>query len=725
MDTNLTTMSRDAVTAASRHALAHGNPSVEPSHLLHALFTIPDNTVGPLVTSLGIDPKTVDGLATDAMAKLPSSSGASVAQPQLSGAFARVVADAQNRAEALGDSFVATEHLLISLTAVPSDVQAGLTGLGLKPDTLTAAFNEARGDRRVTSEESEGGESALAKYSVDLTERARSGKLDPVIGRDAEIRRVVQVLARRTKNNPVLIGEPGVGKTAVVEGLAQRVVAGDVPDSLKGRQVVSLDLSSMVAGAKYRGEFEERLKAVLNEIKEAEGKVITFIDELHTVVGAGASGEGAMDAGNMLQPMLARGELRMMGATTLDEYRERIEKDPALERRFQQVYVGEPTVEDTIAILRGLRERYEAHHKVRITDGALVAAASLSNRYITSRQLPDKAIDLIDEAASRLRMEIDSSPEEIDTLRRDVDRMKMEIFAVEKEDDPASRQRLDRLRTDMADKQEALRGLEARWQAEKAGLNKVGELKTQIDSLRTTAEKHQREGDFGKASEILYGQIPALEQELAQAAQDEQETTRMVSEEVSGTDVAEVVSAWTGIPVGRMMQGEQEKLLHMEERIHERLIGQDRAVRSVADAVRRSRAGISDPNRPTGSFLFLGPTGVGKTELAKSLAEFLFDDETAMVRIDMSEYMEKHSVSRLVGAPPGYVGYEEGGQLTESVRRRPYSVILLDEVEKAHPDVFNILLQVLDDGRLTDGQGSVGRAEARVGDDDGACHLPS
>lgn len=705
MDTNLTTMSRDAVTAASRHALAHGNPSVEPSHLLHALFTIPDNTVGPLVTSLGIDPKAVDGLATDAMAKLPSSSGASVAQPQLSGAFARVVADAQNRAEALGDSFVATEHLLISLTAVPSDVQAGLTRLGLKPDTLTAAFNEARGDRRVTSEESEGGESALAKYSVDLTERARSGKLDPVIGRDAEIRRVVQVLARRTKNNPVLIGEPGVGKTAVVEGLAQRVVAGDVPDSLKGRQVVSLDLSSMVAGAKYRGEFEERLKAVLNEIKEAEGKVITFIDELHTVVGAGASGEGAMDAGNMLKPMLARGELRMIGATTLDEYRERIEKDPALERRFQQVYVGEPTVEDTIAILRGLRERYEAHHKVRITDGALVAAASLSNRYITSRQLPDKAIDLIDEAASRLRMEIDSSPEEIDTLRRDVDRMKMEVFAVEKEDDPASRQRLDRLRTDMADKQEALRGLEARWQAEKAGLNKVGELKTQIDSLRTTAEKHQREGDFGKASEILYGQIPALEQELAQAAQDEQETTRMVSEEVSGTDVAEVVSAWTGIPVGRMMQGEQEKLLHMEERIHERLIGQDRAVRSVADAVRRSRAGISDPNRPTGSFLFLGPTGVGKTELAKSLAEFLFDDETAMVRIDMSEYMEKHSVSRLVGAPPGYVGYEEGGQLTESVRRRPYSVILLDEVEKAHPDVFNILLQVLDDGRLTDGQG--------------------
>ena len=705
MDTNLTTMSRDAVTAATRHALAHGNPSVEPSHLLHALFTIPDNTVSPLVAGLGIDPQQVDAVATAAMRSLPSSTGASVAQPQLSGAFARVIADAQNRAEAMGDSFVATEHLLISLTAVPSDVQNGLAGLGLKPDSLAAAFNEGRGDRRVTSEESEGGESALAKYSVDLTERARAGKLDPVIGRDQEIRRVVQVLARRTKNNPVLIGEPGVGKTAVVEGLAQRVVAGDVPDSLKGRRVVSLDLSSMVAGAKYRGEFEERLKAVLNEIKEAEGQIITFIDELHTVVGAGASGEGAMDAGNMLKPMLARGELRMIGATTLDEYREHIEKDPALERRFQQVFVGEPSVEDTIAILRGLRERYEAHHKVRITDGALVAAASLSHRCITARQLPDKAIDLIDEAASRLRMEIDSSPEEIDTLRREVDRMKMEIFAVEKEDDPASQQRLARLRADMADKEETLRGLESRWEAEKAGLNKVGELKTRIDELRTAADKYQREGDFGRASEILYGQIPGLEKEMEAAAKAEEETPRMVSEEVGTSDIAEVVSSWTGIPVGRMMQGEQEKLLHMEERLHERLIGQDRAVKTVSDAVRRSRAGISDPNRPTGSFLFLGPTGVGKTELAKSLAEFLFDDETALVRIDMSEYMEKHSVSRLVGAPPGYIGYEEGGQLTEAVRRRPYSVILLDEVEKAHSDVFNILLQVLDDGRLTDGQG--------------------
>jgi ATP-dependent Clp protease ATP-binding subunit ClpB len=678
---------------------------VEPSHLLHALFTIPDNTVGPLVKGLGVEAEAVDRIATEAMRKLPSSSGASVSQPQLSGALARVIADAQNRAQEMGDSFVATEHLLISLTAVPSDIQPALARLGLKPETLTRAFNEARGDRRVTSEQSEGGESALAKYSVDLTERARAGKLDPVIGRDAEIRRVIQVLARRTKNNPVLIGEPGVGKTAVVEGLAQRVIAGDVPDSLKGRRVVSLDLTSMVAGAKYRGEFEERLKAVLNEIKEAEGQIITFIDELHTVIGAGATGEGSMDAGNMLKPMLARGELRMIGATTLDEYREHIEKDPAFERRFQQVFVGEPSVEDTIAILRGLRERYEAHHKVRITDGALVAAATLSNRYITARQLPDKAIDLIDEAASRLRMEIDSSPEEIDTLSREVDRMKMEIFAVEKEEDPASRQRLARLQAEMADKQEQLRGLEARWEAEKSGLNKVGELKKQIDELRTTAEKFQREGDFGKASEILYGEIPSLESQMEAANKAEEESPRMVSEEVGSTDIAEVVSAWTGIPVGRMMQGEQEKLLKMEDRIHERLIGQDKAVTTVADAVRRSRAGISDPNRPTGSFLFLGPTGVGKTELAKSLAEFLFDDETSMVRIDMSEYMEKHSVSRLVGAPPGYVGYEEGGQLTEAVRRRPYSVILLDEVEKAHRDVFNILLQVLDDGRLTDGQG--------------------
>ncbi|MGD8215318.1 ATP-dependent chaperone ClpB [Aestuariimicrobium sp. Y1814] len=698
-------MSRDAVSAALRNALTHGNPSAEPSHLLNALLMVPDNTVGPLLASLGVDPALVESAAQGAIAKLPSAQGSSVSQPTLSGPFARVLADAENRADKLGDNFVATEHLLIALAAIQSDAQQIFTQLGLSAADIEMAFNESRGDKRVTSAEDEGGSKALDKYSVDLTEKAREGRLDPVIGRDAEIRRVVQVLARRTKNNPVLIGEPGVGKTAVVEGLAQRVVAGDVPDSLKGRRVVSLDLASMVAGAKYRGEFEERLKAVLTEIKEAEGQIITFIDELHTVVGAGASGEGAMDAGNMLKPMLARGELRMIGATTLDEYRERIEKDPALERRFQQVYVGEPSVEDTIAILRGLRERYEAHHKVRITDGALVAAASLSNRYITSRQLPDKAIDLIDEAASRLRMEIDSSPEEIDQLRRSVDRMSMEVFALEKEEDAASRARLERLQADLADAQEQLRSLEARWEAEKSGLNAVGDLKEQIDKLRTEADKLVRDGNLGAAAEIQYGRIPELEKQLEAAAEAEESTTKMVSEEVDSNDVAEVVSAWTGIPVGKMLQGESEKLLDMEQIIGERLIGQQAAVKTVADAVRRSRAGISDPNRPTGSFLFLGPTGVGKTELAKSLADFLFDDESAMVRIDMSEYSEKHSVSRLVGAPPGYVGYEEGGQLTEAVRRRPYSVVLLDEVEKAHPDLFNILLQVLDDGRLTDGQG--------------------
>ena len=706
MDTEkLTTMSRDAVSAAVRNALAAGNPSVEPVHLLHALLLVPENSVAPLLNGVGVDAAQADQRAQVAIKKLPSSQGNSVAQPQLSGAFARIMADAELRADELGDAYVSTEHLLLALVAIPSDAQRILVDLGASVDKITDAFAASRGDRRITSPEAEGGESALSKYSVDLTERARDGKLDPVIGRDQEIRRVVQVLARRTKNNPVLIGEPGVGKTAVVEGLAQRVIAGDVPDSLKGRRVVSLDLSSMVAGAKYRGEFEERLKAVLKEIKDAEGQIITFIDELHTVVGAGAGGDGAMDAGNMLKPMLARGELRMIGATTLDEYREHIEKDPALERRFQQVYVGEPTVEDTIAILRGLRERYEAHHKVRITDGALVAAASLSNRYITNRQLPDKAIDLIDEAASRLRMEIDSSPEEIDVLRRQVDRMKMEQFAVAKETDAASVARRERLEQELADSEEELRGLEACWEAEKAGLNAVGDLKTKIDALRSEADKRVREGDLAGAAQIQYGEIPALERQLEQASSAEQQVASMVSEEVGSADIAEVVSAWTGIPVGKMLQGESEKLLRMEEHIGERLIGQKPAVKAVADAVRRSRAGISDPNRPTGTFLFLGPTGVGKTELAKSLADFLFDDETAMIRIDMSEYSEKHSVSRLVGAPPGYVGYEEGGQLTEAVRRRPYSVVLLDEVEKAHPDLFNILLQVLDDGRLTDGQG--------------------
>ena len=703
--TKLTTKSRDAVSAALRTALTEGNPYAEPSHLLHALLQVPGNTAAPLIAAAGADPTVVAAAAQGAIAKLPSAKGSSVSQPTLSGSFARVLADAEVRAEQLGDAYVATEHLLISLATVDSDAKKVLAALNIKPNVLTRAFNQARGSKRVTSPEAEGTSSALDQYGVDLTAMARDGKLDPVIGRDAEIRRVVQVLARRTKNNPVLIGEPGVGKTAVVEGLAQRLVAGDVPDSLKSRRLVALDLPSMVAGAKFRGEFEERLKAVLTEIRDAAGQVITFIDELHTVVGAGAAGDSSMDAGNMLKPMLARGELRMIGATTLDEYRERIEKDPAFERRFQQVFVDEPSVEDSIAILRGLRERYEAHHKVAITDAALVAAATLSNRYITSRKLPDKAIDLVDEAASRLRMEIDSSPVEIDALRRTVERMQMQKLALEKESDPGSVERLHRLTEELANVEEHLRSLEARWEAEKQGLNRVGELKKQIDELRVASDRALREGDLVKASEINYGEIPALEKELEEAAQPENQLPSMVSEEVGPNDVAEVVSNWTGIPVGRLLQGETEKLLSMESRIGSRLVGQLPAVRAVSDAVRRSRAGISDPNRPTGSFLFLGPTGVGKTELAKALAEFLFDDERAMIRIDMSEYSEKHSVARLVGAPPGYIGYEEGGQLTEAVRRRPYSVVLLDEVEKAHTEVFDVLLQVLDDGRLTDGQG--------------------
>ncbi len=707
MDTKFTTKSQEALSAAAMNASTAGNPQVEPAHLLKALMDQREGVAVAVLKGAGVDPDVVSRGASQAIRSLPSSSGTSVAQAQLSRNALMALQAAQKDADRLGDSYVSTEHLLLGIAADAGEAGKVLRDAGAGTKALEAALPNVRGSGKVSTPDPENTFQALEKYGVDLTAVARSGKLDPVIGRDSEIRRVMQVLSRRTKNNPVLIGEPGVGKTAVVEGLAQRMVAGDVPESLRGKTLVSLDLAAMVAGAKYRGEFEERLKAVLEEIKNSDGQIVTFIDEIHTVVGAGAA-EGSMDAGNMLKPMLARGELRLIGATTLDEYRERIEKDPALERRFQQVYVGEPSVPDTIGILRGLKERYEAHHKVAIADSALVAAATLSNRYIAGRQLPDKAIDLVDEAASRLRMEIDSAPEEIDQLRRSVDRLTMEELALTGETDAASRDRLDALRADMADRKEELNALNARWEAEKAGLNRVGELKAKLDELRSVADKAQRDGDLEQASRILYGEIPALQRELDTAAAEEEfpdKSQLMVAEEVTADDIAEVISAWTGIPAGRMLQGESQKLLQMEQVLGARLIGQSKAVAAVSDAVRRARAGISDPDRPTGSFLFLGPTGVGKTELAKALADFLFDDERAMVRIDMSEYSEKHSVARLVGAPPGYVGYEEGGQLTEAVRRRPYSVVLLDEVEKAHPEVFDILLQVFDDGRLTDGQG--------------------
>ncbi|VEG73613.1 ATP-dependent chaperone ClpB [Actinomyces slackii] len=721
MDTNYTTKSQEAISGAMQAAAAAGNPQITPAHLLVELLAQEGGVAAGLLATVVPDAsarQAVGAAARRILSRLPASSGSSMTQPQASRALLSALEDAGEQAKDLGDEYISTEHLLIGLAsteAEPGTIAAALAEAGATAPALRAALPAVRGQARVTSPNPEGTYKTLEKYGTDLTEAARAGRLDPVIGRDAEIRRVIQVLSRRTKNNPVLIGEPGVGKTAVVEGLAQRIVAGDVPDSLAGKRLIALDLSGMVAGAKYRGEFEERLKAVLAEIASSDGEVVTFIDELHTVVGAGGGSEGAMDAGNMLKPMLARGELRMVGATTLDEYREHVEKDPALERRFQQVFVGEPSVEDTVAILRGIAPKYEAHHQVTISDGALVAAASLSDRYITGRQLPDKAIDLVDEAASRLRMELDSSPVEIDELRRRVDRMRMEEAYLDEsidqdEADPATAERLERLRAELADASEELAALTARWEAEKAGHNKVGELRAALDELRTRAEKAEREGDFEEAGRLRYGEMPSLERQIRQAEADDaagatEAAPPMIAEKVGAGEIAEVVGSWTGIPVGRLLQGETEKLLTMEEAIGERLIGQGAAVSAVADAVRRSRAGISDPDRPTGSFLFLGPTGVGKTELAKSLAEFLFDDERAIVRIDMSEYSEKHSVARLVGAPPGYVGYEEGGQLTEAVRRRPYSVVLLDEVEKAHPEVFDILLQVLDDGRLTDGQG--------------------
>ncbi|MEY8565714.1 ATP-dependent chaperone ClpB [Corynebacterium sp.] len=702
-----TTRTQEAMQAALQSASANGNPDIRPAHLLVAILDQEDSIARPVLQAAGVDADDVLRDARDLVAGYPQASGSGLANPNFNRDALNALTAAQELAEELGDTYVSTEVLLAGIAKGDSEAAKALHARGGTFDAVRGAFESVRGNRKVTSEEPEGQFQALEKYSTDLTARAREGKIDPVIGRDQEIRRVVQVLSRRTKNNPVLIGEPGVGKTAIVEGLARRIVAGDVPESLRGKKLISLDLGSMVAGAKYRGEFEERLKAVLDEIKEAEGEIVTFIDELHTIVGAGATGESAMDAGNMIKPLLARGELRLVGATTLDEYRKYIEKDAALERRFQQVYVGEPSVEDTVGILRGLKERYEVHHGVRIQDSALVSAASLSDRYITSRFLPDKAIDLVDEAASRLRMEIDSRPEEIDDSERIVRRLEIEEMALSQETDEASKERLAKLRAELEDEREKLNGLMARWENERGSIDRLRELKEELDNLRTESEIAERDGDYARVAELRYGRIPELEKQVGEAEYEaaQAEEQRMLTEEVTPDTIAEVVSAWTGVPAGKMLEGETEKLLAMEQVLGGRVVGQDEAVTAVSDAVRRSRAGVADPDRPTGSFLFLGPTGVGKTELAKSLAEFLFDDEHAMVRIDMSEYGEKHSVARLVGAPPGYVGYDAGGQLTEAVRRRPYTVVLFDEVEKAHPDVFDVLLQVLDEGRLTDGQG--------------------
>jgi ATP-dependent Clp protease ATP-binding subunit ClpB len=690
-----TIKTQEAFTAATEAARSAANPEITGDHLLAAVLAQPDGIALPILARAGVEPGQLARQVGERLAGLPHAYGGG--EPSL-GRQARDILDTADglRAE-MGDEYLSVEHLLLAMA----------DRIGLTRDALRDALRQVRGSHRVTSQSPENQYQALERYSRDLTELARQGKLDPVIGRDEEIRRVVQVLSRRTKNNPVLIGEPGVGKTAIVEGLANRIVEGDVPEGLRDKMVVSLDLSAMVAGAKYRGEFEERLKAVLKEITDAQGAVITFIDELHTIVGAGAA-EGAMDAGNMIKPMLARGELRLIGATTLDEYRTHIEKDAALERRFQPVFVGQPSVEDTIAILRGLKERYEVHHGVRIQDAALVAAAVLSDRYVTGRFLPDKAIDLIDEAASRLRIEIDSMPTEIDVVTRRMRQLEIERVALAKETDGASLERLDRLDKELADLKEQANAMTARWQSEKDAIAEIRHRKEELETARGDAERFARDGDLARASEIRYGTVPELERRIGEATESLaklQAGGAMLKEEVDAEDVAEVVSRWTGIPVNRLMEAELQKLVRMEEALHERVVGQDEAVKAVANAIRRSRAGLSDPDRPIGSFLFLGPTGVGKTELARSLADFLFDDDKAMVRIDMGEYQEKHAVARLVGAPPGYVGYEEGGQLTEAVRRRPYSVVLLDEIEKAHPDVFNILLQVLEDGRLTDGQG--------------------